>query len=859
MALRSKLALIAGAVFLAYVGLDFAVQRLVVFPHFVTLERREARQDVSRCLEALGREAHLLSKTCLDWAMWDDSYRFIQDRNATFIAKNLTLDVFPILEINALCFYNNQGRLVWGGAVGEGFTKPINVSDSFPPVLAPTHPLLAHARTDGSLAGLMLTTRGPMLVASRPIIPSEEKKPIRGALIMGRLLGPNEIERIREQTQVDFALEPLTPQEVAAARAAGAAPIALQERGPGILDISTTYPDIFGTPAVRLRIEMPRDITRQGRLACKFASLSAVAAGALVLFVLLAIIQRTVVRRITRLTDQVISVGRTRDLSARVNLSGHDEVATLAAQFDGMLTQLGQTREEVLSQSRQLQATVDNIPSGLLTLDAQLKVLSVNRRFLEMCGREASELLGRSITEVLPSDLLAQQNLAARIEAAASRGGEEGAFGLQCNAGHEGTRTIDVRVCGLRTSGAPDDEVSRVLVLVDDVTHQHSLEEQLRQAAKLEAVGTLAGGVAHDFNNILTGIGGYTQFALNRVDAGSPIGQELAQVSQLADRAARLIRQLLIFSRRQTLEFATVNLNELIADTTKMLRRVIPEHVELAFRPGSDLGYVRADSGQIEEALVNLAVNARDAMPGGGTLTIATSRVRVDLPTASVLELEPGWFVRLVVSDSGVGMDEATRKRVFEPFFTTKEVGKGTGLGLAMVYGIVKQHGGSIELDSAPGLGTSFTIYLPRVESEERVPSEAGVVPTPKGSETVLVVEDEAAVRQLVARVLQEEGYRVLTAESPSQAEEVFAAHQHEIILLVTDVIMPGYSGTDLFARLVARKPDLKVIYMSGYPDAAIIRQGPLDLEAPFVPKPFAPAVLARKVREVIDGNGGQG
>ncbi len=863
MALRSRFALIAGAIFLAYVALDFAVQRLVVFPNFVALEHRQARQDIHRCLETLARETHLLSKVCLDWATWDDTYRFIQDRNHDYLASNLPANIFQVNEINALYFYDSQGRLVWGGAVAERFTKQINMSDSFRPVMPRSHPLLSHAGTGSSLAGMMLTNRGPMLVASRPITTSEGKGPIRGTLIMGRLLGPGEIQRIRGQTQMDVFLDPLAAEAQTTTHALAIAPITLQEHGPGVLEASTTYPDIFGAPAVGLRIELSRDITRQGRSAREFASLLAVIAGALVLFVLLAVIQTTVVRRLTRFTDQVMAIGRTGDLSARLNLPGRDEVATLATEFDRMLAQLGEARRELISQSRELQAIVDSIPCPMLTLDAQLKVLSANRLFLEMPCREAGDPLGRSITEVLPSDLLVRQNLAAAMEAAVSRGGDEMMPGLQCAGCPEGTRIFDVRVCGFRVSDSPGDEASRVLLVIDDVTHQHSLEEQLRQAAKLEAIGTLAGGVAHDFNNILTGIGGYTHFALEQVAAGSPIHQDLTQVRKLAERAAGLTRQLLAFSRRQPLEFATINLNELIAGTIKMLRRLIGENMELAFRPGPDLGWVRADSGQIEQVLMNLAVNACDAITDGGVLAIATSEASLSSSDASELALEPGDYVRLVVSDDGCGMDEATRGRVFEPFFTTKEVGKGTGLGLATVYGIVKQHGGSIEVDSAPGLGTTFTIYLPRVANGSCVDREPPPSHALEGAETILLVEDEASVLQIATRLLVDQGYRVLSADSPWEAEEVFTDHQQEIGLLLTDVVMPGLGGRELFERLAARKPDLKVVYMSGYPADAIFRQGLLDAQVRLVRKPFSPMALAQAVREVLDGpdngNGGKG
>jgi PAS domain S-box-containing protein len=378
------------------------------------------------------------------------------------------------------------------------------------------------------------------------------------------------------------------------------------------------------------------------------------------------------------------------------------------------------------------------------------------------------------------------------------------------------------------------------------------LEEQLRQQQRLETVGKLAAGVAHDFNNLLTGITGFTQFAHDALPAGAA-AEDLQEVLALAGRATVLTRQLLAFSRRQTLQPIILNMNELIGAMMKMLGQLIGEHIELLFYPAADLGAVKVDPGQFEQVLVNLAVNARDAMADGGKLTITTANVELDEDYARVhLDTVPGPYVMLAVADNGCGMEASILEHIFEPFFSTKGVGKGTGLGLATVYGIVKQHGGNIWVYSEPGIGTTFKVYLPLIADE--ISREAATVPaeSSSGAQTILIVEDNAAVLEVATRILEQHGYRVLTAALPSQADEILAEHGHDIALLFTDVVMPERSGRVLYQSAHARYPHLRVLYMSGYTDDAIVHQGILDAGTPFIQKPFTADALLRMVRTVL-------
>lgn|GEM_PF-1035416 len=380
-------------------------------------------------------------------------------------------------------------------------------------------------------------------------------------------------------------------------------------------------------------------------------------------------------------------------------------------------------------------------------------------------------------------------------------------------------------------------------------------EEQLRQSQRLEAVGTLAGGVAHDFNNLLTVIGSYTDLVMAELDDGSPLLADLEQVRQAADRASGLTAQLLAFSRKQVMQPKVLDLSGVVGGIEKMLRRVIGEDIELRTIKEPSLLSVKADPGQIGQVLLNLAVNARDAMPQGGTLTLQTANVelREKDPDRNPM-MAPGRWVMLALTDTGTGMDEATRARIFEPFFTTKGPGKGTGLGLSTVYGIVKQSGGFIWVESEPGRGTSFKVYFPAVdEVEDEVDWTDQPAHATGGSETILLVEDEHPVRALVRRCLERDGYRVLEAEGPAEALRLTAQHDGMIHLLLTDVVMPQMSGRQLAERVATLRPNTRVLYMSGYTDDTVAQHGILEEGTMLIQKPFTPENLAIKVREALD------
>jgi PAS domain S-box-containing protein len=393
-------------------------------------------------------------------------------------------------------------------------------------------------------------------------------------------------------------------------------------------------------------------------------------------------------------------------------------------------------------------------------------------------------------------------------------------------------------------------------IFLEDITERRGLEQQLRQAQKMEAIGRLAGGIAHDFNNLLMVISGYSEFLLERLGPDLSLRGPAQEIANAAQRATSLTRQLLAFSRKQMLAPKVLDLNEVVAENLKMLTRMIGEDIDLVMVPAPTIGAVRADPGQIDQVIMNVAVNARDAMPQGGKLTIETANVSLDEAFARThAPLEPGEYVMLAISDTGLGMDIDTQSRIFEPFFTTKGT-KGTGLGLSTVYGIVKQSGGYIFVDSQPHRGTTFRVYFPRVDGKEEAAAAQDSLGLPRpqrGQETILLVEDEANLRRLARQYLETQGYKILEAEDGAAALQIAAGHQGTIDLLLTDVVMPGMNGRELAVHITAEHPDIRVLYMSGYTENAIGHNGMLYAGINLLQKPFSLPALKDKVREVLD------
>ncbi|MGC1636012.1 MAG: ATP-binding protein, partial [Candidatus Acidiferrales bacterium] len=501
--------------------------------------------------------------------------------------------------------------------------------------------------------------------------------------------------------------------------------------------------------------------------------------------------------------------------------------------------------EKIRESEARLRVLVEQLPAVLWTVGKDLRFTSALGAGLARLGLKPNQIVGVSLMDYFETNDQTFLPIAAHRRATK---GEPVTFHVEWKGG-----SYTCHVEPLRTA---EGELQGAICMALDITDRKQLEEQLRQAQKMEAVGRLAGGIAHDFNNLLMVIQGYADLMTERLAEGDPLRRNAEQIQTASQRATSLTRQLLAFSRKQMLAPKVLNVQSVVVEMEKILRRLIGEDIQLETSSAPDLGLIKADRSQIEQVILNLAVNARDAMPEGGRLTIETANVELDKAAAHPpAVLSPGKYVMLAVTDNGCGMDAETQAHIFEPFFTTKEKGKGTGLGLATVYGIVKQSGGYVWVYSEPGRGTSFKVYLPRIEDEQTARGRDNKIEAkalPRGSETVLLVEDEKGVRELAREYLELTGYTVIAAEDGHTALELAAMHVGPIQLLMTDVVMPGISGRELAGRVKTIRPEIKVLFMSGYTDQAVVHHGILDTDAALLQKPFTMAALAAKLREIL-------
>lgn len=488
---------------------------------------------------------------------------------------------------------------------------------------------------------------------------------------------------------------------------------------------------------------------------------------------------------------------------------------------------------------------VEAMNDGLAVQDAKGKIIYVNPRFCAILGYEKQCLMGRLVTELMDTG--------SRIVLESELGDTESEGMVDLKMKKDNGEPLHVQVTA-KAIKSPEGELKGSFVMVSDVTQVKKLQHQLLHAQKMEAIGRLAGGIAHDFNNLLTVILGYVDLSLLEIDKDHSLYEKISQIDNAAKRAGTLTRQLLAFSRKQVLQTSVVSINGTIASIENMMQRILGEDVVLRTRLDPATGNIKADEGQIEQVIVNIAVNARDAMPSGGELILETKNVQLPANKSGMLsDVSAGPYVLLSISDTGIGMDQETQTRIFEPFFTTKAKGQGTGLGLSTAYGIIKQSGGDIQAYSEPGHGTCFKIYLPRIDetAPEQTKMHAKSVPT-RGSETILVVEDEASVREFVVSALKRSGYQVISAPDGPTALNRFAESDETIDLILTDVVMPHMNGKALVQRIKEISPEIKILYMSGYTDDAIVSQGVLEPGTPFLSKPFSLEALTTKIKSVL-------
>jgi PAS domain S-box-containing protein len=854
--LRRKTLLIIGMTMLGLVGGLFMLSRIVLMRGFAKLEEDFAGRDIERASSALANELNTLDQTTSEYASWDLTYEFARGQRPSYIKTEFPVSTFQELKISFVVIVDEHGRKLFSKGFdltrGGEMPVPAGLDDH----LKPGSLLLNLDDKHSKVAGILDLPGGPALIDSRPILTSDASGPIAGTMIMGHLLDAAEIKHLGDLTLMPVEAQTLSSATLspdfstAAAAISKGAPNFIHPLDNQSLAAYQVVEDIYGRPTVIIRVLLPRTIYEQGNTSLVQFLLLLVAAGFVFGAVTLYLLERVVISRIANLTENITGIGASGDLSARLDVPGQDELAFLGVAINGMLEDLEKSQIERHEGRARLALMIERMPAVLWTTDKELRYTSSMGAGLDSLGVKSGGLTGKTLTEYFDTNDPQHPSISAHWRALA---GESLTYEL-----HWQKRIFESHVRPLRGT---DGEIIGVIGVALDITDRKQLADQLRQSQKLQAVGELAGGVAHDFNNLLMVVKGHAEMLLDRLPAASadrqsPARQNVEQIQQAAERAAALTRQLLAFSRMQVLQPRVLDLNEVVAGMIQMVSRVIGANIELAFLPGANLGRVKADPSQIEQVALNLVVNARDAMPDGGRLTIETSNVHLDRDYATEhAVVDPGHYVMLTVSDTGIGMDAATQARIFEPFFTTKSQGRGTGLGLATVYGVVKQSGGYVWVYSEVGHGTTFKVYLPMVQApaEKKAPEKPASGHEP-GSETILFVEDEQSVRELVTEYLAARGYQVLDAADGMQALEIAAAHKGKIQLLITDVVMPRLSGRELASRLAATRPDLKVLYISGYTDDSIFRHGVLQGGMAFLQKPFNLKALATKIREILEG-----
>jgi len=848
--LRGKTLLIIFITMFGLVGGLYTLARVLLLRGYSNLEADFTRRDMEEVSSALTDELATLDRSEIDYAAWNQTYLFVKGKNSHYAAADFPPIAMGQLKLNFVVILDNSGRVVFSRGYNLVTLEERRVPPDLGDHLKPGSLLLTHETASSKHAGILVLASGPVLLDSRPVLTTNSEGPIVGTIVMGRSLDADEILRLSEMTHVSVDVERLDSPTLAAdfREAANELPDSsstlVKPQGKASVGAYREFKDVNGKPAIILRVLVPRDIYQQGQTTMLQFLLLLLAAGLTFGAVTLYLLERTVLSRVANMSEGITQIGTSGDLSARLTVTGKDELAFLGGAINGMLEDLDRAQIERHEGRTRLGMMIEKVPAILWTTDRDLRFTSSVGAALESLGLRTNQPVGVALTDFFRTEDPEFPALVAHRRALA---GESVAYELEW-----AKRVFDCHAQPLRSS---DGEIIGVIGVALDITDRKVLADQLRQSQKMQAIGQLAGGVAHDFNNLLMVVKGHAEILLDRLAEASPLRHNVEQVDKATDRAAGLTRQLLAFSRMQVLHARVLDLNEVVGGMIKMFSRVIGADVEMAFLPAARLGRVKADPGQIEQVLLNLVVNARDAMPTGGRLTIETSNVTLDRDySVAHHNLEPGSWVMLTVSDTGCGMDAETQSHIFEPFFTTKKQGKGTGLGLATVYGVVKQSGGFIYVYSEVGHGTTFKVYLPEVTSDVEREAEKTVVAPPRGSETILFVEDEESVRELVRDYLAGTGYHVLEAVDGVQALEVAAAHQGAIQILVTDVVMPRLSGRELASRMAAQRPNIKILFISGYTDDSIFRHGVLEGGVAYLQKPFNLKAIAQKIREVLDG-----
>ncbi len=816
MSIRKKTIITILATTFLLITVIYLGSRVIFLRSFIKLEEKKLGENVERVIHAIEDEISGMENIADDWACWDDTYRFIKDRNEEYIKSNLVDETFPTLKLNLIVYVDKNYNIVFSKAYDLIRNRSTSMPRGFMDHIKRGLPLVEKPIKGKDISGIITLPDGPLLIVSKPILTSEEKGPSRGALIMARFLDEREVEDLSRKLRLSISIKRAKRSQEG---------IIIRPVSSRVIEGSTILKDIYGKPAILLTVSMRRDIYEMGVATTFYVAICLLILGAIFTLVVIFLLEKQVLSRLSFISEKVEEIGKKRDFSRRLEIPGKDELSKLGSSINNMLKELEEAKEELKRERDRERNYLDIVEVIIIALDQNGIITMVNGKGCRVMGFSCSDLLGRSWFDFIPDpyredvkDVFKRVLNGERVEhyecPILTKSGEERVIAWNMiplrdgvlSSGEDITErkrfeelrnrlitaiehaaeTIMItdkdgniqyvnpafekitgysreevigknprilksgkhdkkfyenlwntikngkvwrgRFVNRKKDGSLYEEEATISPVFDepgviagyvavkrDITQEVALEEQLRQAQKMEAMGELAAGIAHDFNNLLTAIAGYTELLEMRIKPEDPLRKNVDQIKRATERAASLIRQLLAFSKRQVLQPQILDLNKVVRSVEILLRRIIGKDIEFVMDLRDDLFKIKADFSQMEQVVMNLILNAKDAMPHGGRITLKTDNVILE-DVNSHIDARPGRFVKLVVSDTGVGMDKETLERIFDPFFTTKGIGKGSGLGLSVVYGIVKQHGGWIDVESEPGKGSKFTIYLPAIE-----------------------------------------------------------------------------------------------------------------------------------------------
>ncbi len=839
MSLRQRTLVVVG---LAILGLLVAVSLIVgtqVLGRFSEIEKASMSRDADRVRRGLAAELDNLNVLVSDWAEWDDVYTFIVDANPQFVRSNLSVETFGLLRASLFAFVDTGGRVVWGKRLGGTGDVLLPLPAELGEHLGPGNPLVARTEADRSLLGVVMLPDGPIAVASRAILTTGARGPSRGAVIIGRSLDREAFQHLGVTLSMSVEAQavgdrlPADFNEALATLSAGQ-PVAVRVLSPSKVAGYILVKDIYGKPALLVRVDEPRTVYREGVAVARFL-VGLLAATVLIFAVLMVVgLEHEVLARIARLSANLNAIAGSGDPSGRVIVDGRDELSRLARDINTSLAAVEMTGEALRDSEERYRRLVELSPDGII-IHSGGKIIFANRGMAEILGYPSGvALVGRDLLDLVHEDY--RELVRERVGRVLDTGSEAPLIEEKLVRSDGSPVDVEVTAIPFGTSGR-----QAVQVVARDISARKHLEAQVRHGQKLEAIGQLAGGLAHDFNNLLQAILGGLEVLRVRGASHERHDEAVAELESHVRRGAALARQLLLFSQREVTKREPLDLNAVVEHANRLLHRVVRENITIRTELAPQPLLITADRGQIEQVIVNLAMNASDAMADGGVLTVRSGRGAGDT-------------VWLEVADSGTGIPEEIRARIFEPFFTTKELGKGTGLGLAVVHGIVTGHGGTIEVSSSPGAGSCFRVSLPQpaspaVTSEPSRPPGEGRLPAGHG-ERILVVEDEPAARESLLEMLALLGYRAIGVDSGEEAGLVPAEPGFDILL--TDLMLPGVHGVELASGLVERWPALKVIVMSGYAEDEALHRDVGTGKTRFLQKPFGLASLAGELHSAL-------